>query len=275
MTRAPGPFCAAAILVLLARPAAAQAPPPPNWMEQWVGMYGPVDHAGKNPPPGFTILVPLEDEDDVALAHSQPWATARREATDYELEDLAQICKPSGIFRAYNVAAFELLVSPEKITMIGMAGGGIYTSGIRRIYMNRPHLENPPLTFFGDSVGHWEGETLVVDTIGFNDSTWLGQDRSRHSNALHLVERLRFVAGGEYLEHIYVVDDPFALTAPYTLSRYHRKLSSQEPVPEKLCEDSPEARRAWAKLYNRAKREWEETRKGLAPKPEAKDRERQ
>jgi hypothetical protein len=277
-----------AILTMLALPAAAQTvaqklaqaaaaanaakrtPPPPNWMEQWVGQYGAVDQQGNNPPPGFTIVTPQSKQDDVAQAHSQAWARMRREATDFEYEDLAGICKPSGIFRANSVAAFQLYASPEKILLTGDAGGGIYTSGIRRIYLNRPHLENPPLTFFGDSVGHWEGDTLVVDTIGFNDNTWLGLDRSRHSNALHLVERFRFVLNGEYLEHIYIVDDPFALTEPYTMSRYHKKLPPNTPVEEKVCGENPEGRRSWAKLFNRVRHEWNDIRKtkDTPPAPE-------
>ncbi len=241
--------------------AAKQTPPPPNWMEQWVGQYGGVDQEGKNPPPGFTIITPQSQEDEVAAAHSQPWAKLRREATSFEYEALAGLCKPSGIFRAYNVAPFQLYASPEKILMTSDAGGGIYTSGIRRIYLNRPHLENPPPTFFGDSVGHWEGDTLVIDTIGFNDNTWLGLDRSRHSNALHVVERMRFVLNGEYLEHIYIVDDPFALTEPYTMSRYHKKLPANTPVEEKVCGENPDGRRSWAKLFNRIRHEWNDIRK--------------
>ena len=244
--------------------AAKRTPPPPNWMEQWVGQYGRGDSAL----PGFTIVTPQEKEDEVARAHSQPWAQMRREATDFDYEDLGIVCKPSGIFRAYSVAPFQLYASPEKILITGDAGGGIYTSGIRRIYMNRSHLENPPLTFFGDSVGHWEGDTLVIDTIGFNDSTWLGLDRSRHSNALHVVERMRFVQNGEYLEHIYIVDDPFALTEPYTMSRYHKQLPPNTPVEEKVCGDNPEGRRAWAKLFNRIRHEWNDIRKGMGMQPE-------
>ena len=62
-------------------------------------------------------------------------------------------------------------------------------------------------------------------------------------------ERMRFVQNGEYLEHIYIVDDPFALTEPYTMSRYHKQLPPNTPVEEKVCGDNPEGRRAWAKLF--------------------------
>jgi hypothetical protein len=238
-----------------------RTPPPANWVEQWVGQYGGVDQEGKNPPPGFTIITPQSEEDNVAIAHSQEWVKARREATSFEYEDLASVCKPSGIFRAYSVAPFQLYASADKILMTGDAGGGIYTSGIRRIYLNRPHLENPPLTFFGDSVGHWEDDTLVIDTIGFNDNTWLGLDRARHSDALHVVERMRFVLDGQYLEHIYIVDDPFALTGSYTMSRYHKKLPANTPLEEKVCGENPDGRRSWAKLFNRIRQEWDELRK--------------
>jgi hypothetical protein len=50
-------------------------------------------------------------------------------------------------------------------------------------------------------VGRWEGDTLVVDTTGFNDKTWLNEEGAQHSDALHLVERIRPVLGGQYLEY--------------------------------------------------------------------------
>ena len=253
--------------------------PPAGWMEKWIGMYAAQDRPGKIAPPGYKVLLVHElpdrdklaphepDEIEVVASLLQPWARLRMDATDYELEDGGTICRPSGLFLANQGGAFELLVSPEKITVITMAGGGIHTGGIRRIYLNRPHLKNPPLTYRGDAVGHWEGDTLVIDVIGFNEKTWLTRDRARHSEALHVVERWRFVANGEWLEKTITVDDPLALTAPYTMTRYHKKLPTNNPVSENLCQDTPESRAAWVKIYNRAAREWEETRRGLGSEP--------
>ena len=234
-------------------------PPPVGWMEKWVGMYAAQDREGKIAPPGYKVLLPPEpDTLELALALAQPWARMRHDATDYELEDTGQICRPTGPLRGNQTSDFQLVASPEKITILGGTGGGILTGGIRRIYMNRPHLKNPPLTYLGDWVGHWDGDTLVMDGIGFHEKTWLTRDRARHSEALHIVERWRFLASGEWLEKTITVDDRFALTRPYTVTRYHKKLPTSTPIPERLCIDTPEGRRAWVKIYKRALKEWEE-----------------
>ena len=216
--------------------ASGKATPPPGWTEKWMGMYAGQDRAGRIAPPGYKVLYAPEP-DTIELVDSllQPWARARQEATDYELEDPGWICRPTGVLSRNASMDFQLVVSPEKITMIGGTGGGILTAGIRRIYMNRPHLKNPPLTYMGDWIGHWEGNTLVLDGIGFNEKTWLTRDRHRHTEALHIVERWRFVSNDEWLERTITVDDRFALTAPYTVTWYFKKRPNETVLrPERL-----------------------------------------
>ena len=237
---------------------------PAGWQEKWVGMYEGQDRAGQIAPPGFKVLHPPEP-DTIELVDSllQPWAKARGTSTSYELEDPGQICRPTGPLRGNSTSEFELLASPEKITIVGGTGGGILTGGIRRIYLNRPHLKNPPLTYYGDSVAHWEGDTLVIAAIGFNEKTWLSRDPQRHTEALHISERWKFVANDKWLEKTITVDDRFALTAPYTVTRYFEKLPDATAQPERLCLDTSEARRAWVKLYKRYERDYEEERKNM------------
>jgi len=243
------------------RPASA-TPPPAGWpggmMEKWVGMWATDGPPNRTRPDGTGN--PDYGLDELVVPLSQPWALARRDATDYEIEDTGQICRPTGPFRAGGGAAIQLLASADKITIISRGGGGLHTGGIRRIYLNRPHLKNPPLTYNGDSVGHWEGDTLVIDTVAFNDATWLSYRRTRHSEALHVVERLRFV-DPDSIEHVYTVDDRFALTAPYTFARYHRRQPPDTPMAENLCQDTVESRRAWVRLYKRSLADWETRRK--------------
>ena len=91
---------------ILALPAAAQTsssaaakktPPPAGWMEKWMGMYEGQDRLGKVAPPGFKVLYPPEpDTIELVDSLSQPWARARRESTNFELEDPGQICRPTG-----------------------------------------------------------------------------------------------------------------------------------------------------------------------------------
>jgi len=68
---------------------------------------------------------------------------------------------------------------------------------LRTLHLNRPPPSNPGEgTWLGDSPAHWEGDTLVVDTVGFNDRTWLNDQGAQHSDALHLVERIRPILSG-------------------------------------------------------------------------------
>jgi len=87
----------------------------------------------------------------------------------------------------------------------------------------------------GDSFGRWEGDTLVVDTINFNQFIWLNANGAPHSDALRLTERYRLVAGGQYLEIKVTADDPKVLTKPYTYTRYYQKVNKE--VPEYVCTD--------------------------------------
>jgi hypothetical protein len=207
------------------------------------------------------VLNPRENMDDLVIPLLTPWAHARYAATELDLDDPGEICRPTGLQAAHAQRGFTLVASPGRLTLIG---DGVDTAAIRRIYFNRGHLKNPPLNYWGDSVGRWDGETLVIDTIGFTDKTLLTLGGARHSTALHIVERWRFVANGEYLEKDWVVDDPQALKAPYHLTRYHKKLPADARMGENPCLDTPANRRAWVELRNDGIRARDERRAAAA-----------
>lgn len=286
--------------VFLASSVAAQAPagasgkrtpPPASFPEKWAGWWEQGDREGRLVPPGFKVLHPPQyregdippsekaaNPDVIALARelAQPWVRLRQDVTDFEVEDSGQICRPTGPFRGHQLSEFQLLVSPEKITVVVEPGSGHFTGGIRRIYLNRPHLKNPPLSYLGDWVGHWEGDALVMNGIGFNEKTWLSFDRGRHSEELEIEERWRLVANDGWLEKAITVEDRFALTRAFTVTRYHQKVplnaampfkprgrDSHVPVPGRVCIDTPDARRGWMKIHQRSLQEWEKTRRSL------------
>ena len=104
---------------------------------------------------------------------------------------------------------FEILLTPGRITMIFEAD-----SQVRRIWMNRRrHLDLDELdpSYYGDSIGHWEGDTLVVDTIGFNTQTTV--NGAPHSEQMHIVERIRH-RGAKSIEDRVTITDPEAFTGP-------------------------------------------------------------
>jgi hypothetical protein len=87
---------------------------------------------------------------------------------------------------------------------------------VRRIYMDgRGHPDGYPSTWMGHSIGKYEGDTLVVDTVGFNDKNWIDRQGHPHSDALHLVERFRRVNQNS-LEYEVTINDPKAYIKPWT-----------------------------------------------------------
>ena len=246
------------LLMMFAMTASAQSggpssskatPPPRDWIEKWTGNYANQDQPGRDAPPGFNVLNPFSRLDEVVIPLLQPWAAARREATDFEVEETGQVCRPTGLLMAAQNRGFQLVASPGRITTIG---DGIHTGAIRRIYLNRGHLKNAAATSLGDSVAHWEGDTLVVDTIDFDDKSFLSLDATRHSTELHVGERWRLILDGTYMEKRWTIDDPRALKAPYTFTRYHRKLPADYRGNESTCLSTPDNWRAWVQIRNDA-----------------------
>lgn len=91
---------------------------------------------------------------------------------------------------------------------------------VRRVYLDgRPHPAGLSSTWMGHSIGKYEGDTLVVDTVGINDKTWIDRVGHPHSDALHLVERIRRVNNS--LEYEYTIDDPKAYVKPWTRKVVH------------------------------------------------------
>src|SRR5262249_338091 len=107
---------------------------------------------------------------------------------------------------------------------------------VRRIYMNVPHSENLKASWYGESVGHYEGDTLVADTIGLNGKTALHAYPSTHTAEAPVVARWRRVAGGQAVAAVFTVEDPGAFYGPWTGMRRYRRVE-QEPY-EKICAEN-------------------------------------
>jgi hypothetical protein len=102
-----------------------------------------------------------------------------------------------------------------------------------------PHQVDPDPSWLGDSVGRWEGDTLVIDTIGYNDKTEISG--YRHTEALHTVERLRRVAGG--VDYELTIEDPNVFAAPWTVTRSFRFVEApQKRIFEFVCENNRDYR---------------------------------
>jgi hypothetical protein len=131
-------------------------------------------------------------------------------------DDYVSFCRPQGFPRFYATPGkFEIIVTPKVIWMPSEQLGNI-----RRIYMDgRPHLDPDRTEGLdeGDSIGHWEGDTLVIDTINIAAGNY-DQSGAPYSDQTHVVERLHMLPSGE-LQADMTITDPVMLTRPWHVSR--------------------------------------------------------
>jgi hypothetical protein len=157
---------------------------------------------------------PVEHVVDVPF---QPWARAVYEERQANLQkhDPESRCLPPGIPRMMATPfPFQIFQLSDRVLFVFEGGAHIW----RTIFTDgRPHPKDPNPSFLGDSVGRWEGDTLVVDVVGLNEATWLDQAGHPHTEALHAIER--FTRTSEMTLHYAVtIDDPLAYTKPWTTS---------------------------------------------------------
>ena len=176
---------------------AAQAAAPPD-LE---GVYQSI-------PNSRTLTGGLKNSGSPSEIALLPFAVERMKTVSAK-DDPWRTCQPVGQFRimAREGTKIELAPVPGMIVMLYQ---DVAHGLIRTIYLNRSHAERPTVgsdpnlpfsmdKWLGDSVGRWEADTLLVDTIGFNTRTWLNDAGAPHSEALHLVERIRPINGGQFL----------------------------------------------------------------------------
>ena len=109
----------------------------------------------------------------------------------------------------------------------------------RIVHLNRGHSADVEPSWYGESVGHYEGDTLVVDTIGLNGKTWIDQLGTPHTDRLHVVERYRITEGGRTLEANFTVEDPGAFNWPWSgVVRYTRADPSVTKIGEEVCAEN-------------------------------------
>jgi hypothetical protein len=141
-------------------------------------------------------------------------------------------CLPPGVPAIYMVSIYpmEIIQTPGRVILFFE-----YGNYVRQIFTDGRKHQNLTPTWMGDSIGKWEGDTLVIDASGFNDKTWIDSEGHPHSDALHVVERIRRTDHDHLLDEI-TVDDPKAYTKTLTTNR----VFDFEPdwnIAEFVCED--------------------------------------
>jgi hypothetical protein len=167
-----------------------------------------------------------------------PWARALYDYRQSTLtkDDPHVRCHPSGGSRLYHTPyGFEILDMPEQKRIYMVFVGGPHSW--RLIYMDgRPHPKDLEPSFFGHSVGHWEGETLVVDSTGYNEKFWLTREGIPVTEKLHLTERFTRT-DYDTLKYEATVDDPGAYTKPWS-GGWNIVWQPGEELYEYMCQDN-------------------------------------
>jgi len=148
-------------------------------------------------------------------------------------EDPILSCYPPGVPRIMLIPfPIQIVELPTQVLMIFE-----YDHFVRQIDMTRQsHPKDLDPTWMGDSIGKWDGDTLVIDTVGLNDKTWLDQVGHPHSSGLHVIEHLRRV-NQDTLQDTLTIDDPRTYTKSWT-GRQTFTLRPGWKIKEYVCEDN-------------------------------------
>ena len=169
----------------------------------------------------------------------KPWVVERMKKDNAEV--LAgkfaftphSFCMPAGVpgFHLYGFQPLYFVQAPKEVVMI-------YSNDqqVRHVYLDVPHSADVKPSWYGESVGRYEGDTLVVDTIGLNDKTFVDNFRTPHTDKLHVVERFRLVDGGKAMQVNITFDDPDAFNTPWSVVQRYDRI--QRPMNEEICAEN-------------------------------------
>lgn len=164
-----------------------------------------------------------------------PWAEKvynERKGTDSK-EDPEARCLPPGVPRMTTTPyPFRIMQTPG-LTLIVYEGGAhvwrqIFTDG-------RPHAADPNPSWLGDSTGRWDGDTFVIDTVGFNGEAWLGESGLPTTDKLHVIERITRPDYG-HLVTVNTIDDPGAYSKPWSFTTHPAMLKGE--LMEYICQEN-------------------------------------
>ena len=243
----------AAFALIIAAPSAAQQSPPDfssnqvNWQGIGGGELQPVlgsprpvtqDPRYKYTPNGQGAQ-PTYRIGDISNPNLKQWAKdAMKKDNDEVLAGKIgytprSSCRLAGVpgFVVLGGGSLYFVQSPKEVLM--MFDGDAH---VRHVHMNAQHLPNPKPSWYGDSIGHYEGDTLVVDTIGLNAKTFVDAYRTPHTEKIHVVERWRLIENGSKLEVRIKVDDPDTFNQPWQAVRTYNR--GKGVFPENICAEN-------------------------------------
>jgi len=196
-------------------------------------LTGPAPRMPDGKPDFSGVWLPaLPSDSGFAKPEPLPWAaTVIKERTDNFSKDLPSgHCLPLGVIMSTNVFPYKLIQTPKVLVML-------YEGEVpRQVYLDgRGHPKDPNPTWLGHSIGQWEGDTLVVDTVGFNGKVWVGFQGLPSSERLHITERYTRPDIGHLAVEI-TVDDPGAYVKPWKVKKVSA-LAQDYELMEFICNE--------------------------------------
>ena len=172
---------------------------------------------------------------DAGKPEPLPWAQAllRERAANNGKDAPGARCLPRGITNAGALFPYKLVQTPNLLVML-------FEDDIpshRQVFLDgRGHPKDPNPMWMGHSIGHWEGDTLVIDTVGFDDRSWLDTQGHPHTEMMHVIERFRRPDLG-HLEIEFTIDDPGAYAKPWKITRAS-ELDTNDDIGEYVCTEN-------------------------------------
>jgi hypothetical protein len=145
----------------------------------------------------------------------------------------ASSCKPAGV-PAIDLQGgpFYFVQTPKEVVILLEQD-----HQVRRVYLDVPHSRNPKPSWYGESIGHYEGgDTLVVDTIGLSTQSFVDNYRTPHTDKLHVIERFKLVDEGKNMQISMTVEDPGTFNQPWQAVRNYRRMEGT--LQEEACAEN-------------------------------------
>ena len=172
-----------------------------------------------------------------ALGHEPPYTSygAERWKNVDTKDDPTGMCLPVGPSRAFTAPMpFQVVQGPTMVAFLFE-----YQTIYRMVYIDKKHppdiMDYPE--FMGHSIGHWEDDTLVIDTVGINERSWLDTAGHEHSRQLHLVERIQKL-DDDHLKYTVTYDDPVFFTQPWSITRTFTRGKPTDRIMAYSCEEN-------------------------------------
>ena len=242
------------------RPAAAKSAPAPKEPipdfssneVSWIAInsdFTPV--AGSPPPITYDPKFPFRRNDepgpatyrvaDLTNPNIKPWVKeALRQSNELVFQGKVGAtprwsCLPGGVpgFSLFVVEPVYIVQGKKDVLFI-YAGN----HEVRHVYLDVPHSKNPKSSWYGESVGHYEGDTLVVDTIALSPKAVIDNYHTPHTDQLHVIERWHLADEGKTLQTDLLIDDPGAFYKPWQATQRYRRIEGRGTLPEENCSEN-------------------------------------